>query len=422
MTDQQYIDTISAGGCPHVDTPALDWLTKRGLTFSQSYCPNPVCSPARSAIFSGRTSSETGVISNGKGIPNEMPNLGQWFSAESDYDTVYAGKWHVPKTYTHFIPGFRVITTGIGGQGNVCDTAASRACEGYIRSRTDSSKPFLMVASFLQPHDICEWLRINTDNVEDLRYPELADKLPELPPNFEWDFDEPEAITERRGRSDPARGGWSKLQWRYYLWSYYRHIEMVDAEIGRIFQALEETGRADETLILFTSDHGEGLAQHQMVRKSFLYETGCKVPLIVSWPGHIPEGHTDPNHVVSGLDIFPTFCDYAGIGTPENMRGRSLRTIMEDSSKDWNPFIVTECSANTGRMVRTDRYKYITYEDDPIEQLFDLIDDPFENKNLATLSKFASVAKDHRKLLNDWEDRLFPHDRVTNAATWRTTG
>ena len=171
ITDQQHIDTIAAGGCRHVRTPALDRLKTRGVSFTESYSTNPVCSPARSSIFTGRASSETGVHVNNLPIRSDIPNLGQWFSQETDYETVYAGKWHLPRSFTNDIPGFKVINTGIGGFGYLCDTVTSRACEGYLRNRSQS-RPFLMVASFLQPHDICEWLRLNTKDPVQLRYKE----------------------------------------------------------------------------------------------------------------------------------------------------------------------------------------------------------------------------------------------------------
>jgi arylsulfatase A-like enzyme len=417
ITDQQHIDTIAAGGCRHVRTPALDRLKTSGVSFTQSYSANPLCSPARSAIFTGRTSSEATVYVNGRPIRSDIPNLGQWLSQQTDYETFYAGKWHLPRTYTSDIPGFKVINTGIGGFGYLCDTVMSRACESFLRNRS-KSKLFLLVASFLQPHDICEWLRLNMDMPERLRYDELAGELPVLPDNFEFDENEPKNIKQRRLGNEPFKGKWSKQHWRYYLWSYYRNIEYVDAEIGRILQTLENYGYAKDTLIVFTSDHGEGLAHHQMVRKSSLYDEAAKVSLIFSWPGHIPENRTDTTHLVSGMDITPTLCDYAGIKPPKNMRGRSLRPILEGKSVPANNFVVTEVSTNTGRMVRTPSFKYITYKDDSVEQLFDMRTDPGETKNLAASSRYASALAEHRKMLRDWESRLDVPPNAPNTDAW----
>jgi choline-sulfatase len=418
ITDQQHIDTLSSGGCGYVKTPAMDKLKVRGLSFRQSYTPNPVCSPARSSIFTGRCSSETGVYTNGKSIREDIPNIGQWFGKETDYETIYAGKWHLPADFTLDIPGFKVLTSGIPGVGYVSDTVVSRACEGYIRGRSGSSKPLLMVVNFLQPHDICEWLRINTKNPDRLAYPEIAGELPELPDNFNFDPNEPEKVRQLRPQREPLIGKWNERQWRYYLWSYYRNIEMVDAEIGRILEAIEECGEDKDTLIVLTSDHGEGLGSHQTVRKDTLYDESAKVPFLISWPGHISENKNDTKHLVSGLDIMPTLCDYAGVKSPPDMRGRSLRPILEGKSIVWHDFIVSEVLSNSGRMVRTERYKYICFNNDPVAQLFDMQEDPGETKNLAADSRYADKVAEHRRLLKDWEARLNVAADIPQRDAW----
>jgi choline-sulfatase len=417
LTDQQHIDTIAAAGCKYVNTPAMDKLVKRGVSFTESYTNNPVCSPARSAILTGRTSSETGVYTNGKSIRKDIPNLGQWFTQNSGYETVYAGKWHIPRGFTQFIRGFKVINSGIGGQGNVGDTSTSHACCGYLQNRS-KQKPLLMVASFLQPHDICEWLRLNTETPDKLEYPQIADQLPPLPDNFEFDTNEPETIKRKRRSNEAAKGNWTPEHWRYYRWSYYRHIEFVDAEIGRILDTLEDFGYLNDTLIILTSDHGEGMAHHHMVRKSSLYDEAAKVPLVLSWPGRIPANRRDRKHLVSGLDIVPTICDYASIKTPPDMRGRSLRAVLESKSADSHEYIVSEVSSNTGRMVRTQGYKYIAYKDDACEQLFDMKKDPGETKNLAASSKYESILKEHRDILAQWERQLDVSPNVPHRDTW----
>jgi arylsulfatase A-like enzyme len=420
-TDQQHIDTIAAGGCPHVRTPALDRIKRSGVGFMQSYSANPVCSPARSAVFTGRTSCETSVYKNGIPIRSDIPNIGQWFSQHTDYETFYAGKWHLPRTYTSNIRGFKVINTGIGGFGYLCDTAMSRACEGFLRNRS-KSKPFLLVASFMQPHDICEWLRLNMNNPGKLRYPELAGELPGLPDNFQFDKNEPQSTKRRRLGNEPFKGNWDEEHWRYYRWSYYRHIEHLDAEIGRILSALEDRGYIRDTLIVLTSDHGEGMGHHQMVRKSSFYDEAARVPLLFSWPGHIVENKTDAIHLASGLDMVPTLCDYAGVKSPANMRGVSLRSILEGDGGERRDCIVSEGNTNTGRMLRTQNFKYIKYVDDPVEQLFDMTNDPGETKNLAADSHHVSALAEHRKLLAGHESRLDVPRDVPHTEFWRARG
>jgi len=418
ITDQQHIDTIAAAGCAHLRTPAMDRLAARGTLFTQSYSANPLCSPARAAIFTGRTSCEAGVYKNGLPIRADIPNLGQWLADQAGYETVYSGKWHVPRSFTSFIPGFTVINTGIGGQGNIGDTCASLACEGYLRNRS-RAKPFFMVASFLQPHDICEWLRLNSSHLDSLPYPGLRDQLPPLPANFGFDPDEPAAITMRRLGNEGARNEWTPEQWRYYIWSYYRHVEMVDAEVGRVLQALDDNGYADSTVVVFTADHGEGTAHHQMTRKNQLYDEAARVPFIISWPGRMPQGRTDDEHLITGMDIAPTLCDCAGVKPPPRMRGKSLRPLLEGRDKQWHSHIVAEVHVNTGRMVRTPRYKYIRYVDDPVEQLFDMAADPGELTNLVRDSRHGDALREHRKLLRQWERGLDVAPKTPNADKWR---
>ncbi len=404
MTDQQTLDTISAAGCSEISTPALDRLVERGTYFTHSISPNPLCSPARSSILTGRTSCEAGVYQNGRPIRSEIPNLGQWLSEQAGYEAVYAGKWHLPGSATHFIPGFRVLTPGIPGQGHLGDSAISSACEAWLHNRKGID-PFVMVASFVQPHDICQWLRLNSRRMDETLIESIAQQLPPLPENHGFDQHEPEAVVSRRAGNEGVRNNWSEQQWRYYLWSYYRHVEMVDAEIGRILTALEASGHAGDTLVVFTSDHGEGCGHHQMTRKNFLYEESLAVPLIVSLPGKVPAGRVD-THVASGLDIMPTICDYVGVAPPRMMRGRSLRPLLEGERAIWREFCVSEVNGNTGRALRTDRFKYITYVDDPVEQLFDMEEDPGEMRNLARNPSHADILADHRTLLREWERHL----------------
>lgn len=399
MTDQQAIATISANGCEYINTPAMDHLARTGVSFQESHSSNPLCSPDRSCMVTGRMASETGVVVNNRGIRSDIPNIGQWLG-ERGYESVYAGKWHVPQSFTTNIPGFNVICTGLGGLGNLGDSAVSRACEGFLRSRRGGD-PFLLVASFLQPHDICQWVSMHTKPPDALPYPELKGELPPLPDNFEFDPREPKPVARRPSR----RWGWPEWQWRYYVWSYYRHVEMVDAEIGRVVQALEDSGQRENTVVVFTSDHGEGMGQHQMVTKNYLYESALKVPLLWSRPGQIAEGARDDTHLVSAVDIVPTICDYAEIETPPRMVGRSLRPWLEGNAAPAPEFVAAEVT-RTGRTIRTARHKYITYEGDPVEQFFDMRADPGETRNLAGEQAHAGTLEEHRKLLRDWEARL----------------
>ncbi|MHC4565631.1 MAG: sulfatase family protein, partial [Planctomycetota bacterium] len=242
------------------------------------------------------------------------------------------------------------------------------------------------------------------------------------PDNFQFDESEPQSTRKRRLGNEPFKGNWDVEHWRYYRWSYYRHIEHLDAEIGRILTALEHRGLIKDTLVVLTSDHGEGMGHHQMVRKSSFYDEAARVPLLFSWPGHIVEDKTDEVHLASGLDLMPTLCDYAGIRLPANMRGVSLRPILEGGSGEPRECIVSEGNNNTGRMLRTRSFKYIKYVDDPVEQLFDMKNDPGETRNLAANSRYAQAMAEHRRLLTGHETRLAVPGDIPHAEFWRKRG
>jgi arylsulfatase A-like enzyme len=405
FTDQQHIDTISALGCRDIHTPGMDRLAREGVSFTQSYCPSPVCGPCRAAVYSGRMPSEIGVTTNGDRPDPAIPLMGDWFRDHGGYETLYMGKWHVPQYITSKVPGFEVLFCGNGGPGTLADSSYTFAAESFFKNYS-GSKPFIMAINYMQPHDICEWLRLNRLGHDALPFPELESQLPDLPGNFTIPELEPEMVAERRRRNEGAYTGWDDMHWRYYRWAYYRHVEMVDAEIQRVIQGLETSRHCENTLIVFSSDHGEGMGHHMTVRKSLLYDQTARVPLILHWPGRIRRNHVNRKDLVSGVDILPTLCDFAGIPAPPKHRGRSLRPFLESDGKAGHDFITSEISGNRGQMFRTGRYKYITYHDDPVEQLFDMETDPGETQNLARDSRFTSALEDHRAGFKDWVQSL----------------
>ena len=403
ISDQQGLDTFSSLNIPHVHTPNLDRLKARGTFFRQSYSVNPICSPARSSLFTGRMPSETGVIHNGLAIRSDLPNLGQWL-AQNGFRTVYAGKWHLPNGYTTSIAGFEVLPAGLLLRGTVGDATVARACEGFLRNYA-SDRPFFMVASFLQPHDICSWIERHRRTLKTLPLQGIEDQLPGLPPNMDARPPEPEKARIAR------RPQWNALNWRYYLWSYYRMVEEVDREIGLLLDALQDTGLDENTLIIFTSDHGEGRGRHGSVLKNFLYEEAVKVPLVISFPAHLNENRIS-DRLVSTPDIAPTICDFAGLPAPPGSRGRSLKPLLLGKNFNDRGFVVAEVMRDQGRMIRNERFKLIAYRNDPQIQLFDLQNDPWETQNVAGEARFAAELKALKKELENWEKTL---DLAPNA-------
>ncbi|NLX97438.1 MAG: sulfatase-like hydrolase/transferase [Rhodopirellula sp.] len=405
ISDQLGLDAIAAHGCTDARTHNIDRLISRGTTFIESHSSSPVCSPARSSMMTGCMPVETGVISNDRPIHPSRPNLGQWFS-EADYETVYCGKWHLPGGYPTEIPGFHVLPVG-GGQGDIVDGYCSRACEAYLHQRS-KDQPFLLVSSLLQPHDICYWAIQGKLLVPpELPFPGVSNRLPSLPPNLHVRPKAPEKLDRIKYES------FSDDQWRYYLYIYYRQVEMVDADVGRMLDALEDTGQADNTVVLFTSDHGDGRGRHQHVSKWYPYDEAAKVPLVVSCPGRLAEGCEDRTHLVSGIDIMDTFCDLAGTAPPKTS-GRSLLPLLEQCSVAWREFVASEHFID-GRMLRTERFKYVRFPGDPVEQLFDMQADPWETNNLYQDPQYATVVEDHRRMLARWEKSLDPVEPTGEA-------
>ena len=238
-------------------------------------------------------------------------------------------------------------------------------------------------------------------------------QLPALPDNFERDPDESEFITICRRRTHYGNEAnwtteWDEIDWRRYIDAYYQLVERVDGEVGRVLDALREAGLEDDTLVVLTSDHGEGMAAHKWVVKLMLYDEAAAVPFIMRYPGGVPSGQVDAQHLVSGIDLVPTVCDYAGVACPDTVTGVSLRSAVEqdDPGRD---YLVCQLSPDTkrlemkGRMMRTDRFKYLVFsEGNNPEMFFDMADDPGEKVNLIAHSDFQGEVARHRVLLQNW--------------------
>lgn len=421
FTDQQTYRAMSCAGNPHLSTPAMDRLANEGVRFENAYCTSPVCGPARGTLVTGRMPHQTGVEWNGQSLKPDIPHMGHIFQ-EHGYRAVWAGKWHLPESYPlragskqKEIDGFEMLPFYDSsknwpewGYGDVTDGPLADAVVDFLQQPQE--KPFLLSVSFCNPHDCCYLTR------RPERYPnadEIDGPLPPLPDNYAIRPDEAEFTMEKRqqdhyGDELLLSKDWSEPEWRAYLWNYYRMTERVDAEVGRVLQALDESGMAENTLVLFTSDHGDGVASHRWTAKLSLFEESVRIPYIVRYPKHVPSGRVN-THLVSQLDVLPTFCDYAGIPALPSWQGASLRTIINNPNAKRRDYLVTELAddikdkSRKGRMVRSARYKYNIYSHGARnEELFDLQDDPGEMKNLAYEASMQDVVKQHREWLKEW--------------------
>ncbi len=421
FTDQQSRFAMSAYGNGFVHTPHMDSLAENGVRFENSYCTAPVCGPSRSSFVTGLMPHQTGVLYNEMGIHDGIPTMGDIFR-DSGYHTAWAGKWHLPASYPEVrwrqggpqyiedatIPGFEYLPTPKGTQfrlGSQTDTHVTANAIEFLRRRHD--RPFLLGVSLHNPHDVCWTVRERLGKA-----PEHV-ILPPLPSNFAIDPGEPEFITACRKRETYGpemqfTKDWDENRWRVYLRRYYSLTEEVDREIGQILEALRIQGLEEDTLIVFTSDHGEGMAAHHWVVKLMLWEEVAGVPMIVSWKGVINPG-VNTVHLVSGMDVLPTLCDYAGLSSVPRMTGMSMRPYVETMSKAGRDFIVTQLYPDpakkemTARMVRTRRHKYIAFTTGGKKEiLFDRDIDPGETRNLAFAAEMRGEVLRHRAYLRDW--------------------
>mgnify|MGYP001600264770 CR=1 FL=1 len=228
---------------------------------------------------------------------------------------------------------------------------------------------------------------------------------PPLPPNHEVTENEPEALTslDWRPHRGLVRANWTEKDWRMHRWAYARLTERVDAEIGRVLEALRDTGLERDTVVVFTSDHGDLDAAHRLEQKSMPYEECVRVPFIVSGRGVTRGGAVDREHLVSsGLDLIPTLCDYAGVQLPGQSLGKSVRRLAEGAtSEDWRTHLVVE--NQQFRMLHLGRTKYVAYDHGRRrEHYMDLEKDPGETRNFAGDAAYEAQVREGRRLLKEW--------------------
>jgi len=398
MTDQQSYNMMSCMGNKWLSTPNMDKIANTGYRFDKTYCVNPVCMPSRFSLLTGHYASEVGVKENTQAYDKARvqaiaaeDGLGMIFR-KAGYETLYSGKTHLYGTKDLSEYGFKINNTDpYDGPAIYAEQILSDI------GRDKNSKPFLLFLSFLNPHDIC--YKAGMDN----RYPaglpeanvrETARLLsfqktltPEtyrkqIPPKAAnpapINNEHPDMVS-----MDISSRGWNDDQLDLYNWMYHRLTESVDFQIGRVLTALRNAGLEENTILVFTSDHGDMNGSHGLILKNVLFEECQRVPFIFSGKG-IKSNFVDKSTLVcNGLDFIPTICDLAGIEVPKGLPGISLMPLLTGTGK--NPerkYIVTE--DYNGFQITDGRYKYTIYElpGNP-EILTDLKTNPGETINYA---------------------------------------
>lgn len=408
MTDQQSAAAMSCAGTAEVKTPNMDRLAAHGVRFENAYCGMPLSGPTRSAMFTGYMPSEIGTIENGIAIPDSLQEhtLGSLMT-EGGYYCAYAGKWHantvsLPSEYSF---GFHRLS--MNG-----DIGLAESCVEFLRSKPET--PFFLVASFTNPHNICEYARHQHTPYATVEEPPL-EECPNLPANFAVNPYDASVLAFEKKQSYalyPSQD-FTPDDWRRYRNAYFRLVEAVDAEIGKIVDEIDRQDLWKNTVIIFTSDHGDGCGAHQWNQKTVLYEEVANIPFIVCLPGSKNGGKVLPQLVNNAVDLMPSVCDWAGIDMPAGRQGVSFRGIAESGlpEKPHQKYVVTETNFNQtsgtlGWMVRTPHYKYVLYDKGKYrEQLFDMDKDRGEMQNLAVEAGYAQVLEEHRQMLKEWLEK-----------------
>lgn len=403
FTDQQRWDTTGAHGNPTGLTPNFDTMAQRGTHVFNTFTCQPVCGPARSCLQTGLYATQTTVFRNGLALPSDAKTLAHHFS-EAGYQTGYIGKWHladgdpVPAHqqggYEYWLGSNTLEFTSrpyhtvmYDGEGNAVKLPGYRvdalmdAAIRYIDAHQDH--PFYLFLSFLEPH--------HQNHVDDYVAPDGYR----------------ERYTGKWIPPDLAALGGSTHQ---HIGGYYGLVKRLDEALGRLLDALKSLGLEDDTVVLFTSDHGCHFKTRNSEYKRSCHESSIRVPTALWGPGF--DGGGQIRQLVSLVDLPPTLLDAAGLPVPEEMMGRSILPLLRGETDAWPEEVFLQISeSQVGRAVRTQRWKYSVYApegdggQDPSadhyveEYLYDLQADPHELTNLVGLQSHQEVSAALRERL-----------------------
>ena len=416
LTDQQRWDSCGCYGSPMDLTPNLDAMAQRGTRLEHCFSANPVCGPQRASLQTGQYPTEVDVHRNLTDGTGDSPiravetTLADAFN-EAGYRTGYVGKWHLADTRLEPVPtelrgGYddywiaadALEHTSHAYEGTLFDEddepieftdryrvdAVTDYVERVVRDAVTHPEPFFLFASILEPHHQNDRDTFDAPDGYAERYAN-----PWVPPD----------LRDRPG------------DWFEELPDYYGCIRRIDECLGRLLTLLDETRIADDTVVLFTSDHGCHFRTRNWEYKRSCHDASIRVPAVLQGPGF--DGGGTVSDLVSLLDIPPTLLDAAGIDVPERMQGESVRPIVDGSEDGRDAVFVQVSESAVERTLRTDRWKYSVYapEADPIDDpssdtyveryLYDLRADSHEGINLVGRSDYRDVADDLRDRLVD---------------------
>lgn len=391
MTDDQRWDGMSCAGNPVIKTPNMDRIAEGGVRFTNMFVTTSLCGPSRASILTGKYVHNHGVRRNGMSIPMEQKTFLEILK-EAGYETAFIGKWHnrdrAENRGLDYYFGFKgqgrynnpIVSENFGPdteyKGHVSDVLADHTIK-YLEM--EHEKPFCLLLWFKAPHRSWHPAERFKGLYKDIKMPE--------PATFHDTYEgKPDAVKN----ADMKIGDFKDVpDLDTFLKDYYRCIVGVDENVGRVLDALDSLGYEDNTVVLYTGDNGFFLGEHHFFDKRLMYEESIRVPLLVKYPKMIKPGTTNEEMVLN-VDFAPTILALAGAPIPETMDGESFKPLLRGKETLWREDFLYEYyeypavhMVRKNRGVRTKRWKYIHYFEEPQEfELFDLQNDPHEMHNL----------------------------------------
>ncbi len=457
FTDDHCEQALSAYDDSRMSTPHLDRIAKTGMKFTKCYVTNGICGPSRAVIQTGKHSHLNGFVRNGNtfdGSQQTFPKL----LREVGYQTAVIGKWHLkstPQGFDHFDvligqgPYYNppMLTGDIKAEptkeentGYTTDIIRDKAL-AWLKEDRDEEKPFMLMFQHKAPHrnwqpgpKYLTWLddktipepetlfddysnraspaanqtmEIKTHlNVRDLKLQAPNNLTPEQKAAWDAAYDpKNEAYLAKKDSMTEKE----IIQWKYqrYVKDYLRCVKSVDDSVGDVLDYLEESGLAENTVVIYSSDQGWYLGEHGWFDKRWMYEESLRTPLLVSWPGVVKPG-SECDHIASNLDFAQTFLDIAGVDSPSDMQGESLVPLFKgEQPKDWRQSFYYHYYEFPGAHsvarhygVTNGQHKLIHYYQLNEWELFDLAKDPNEMNSVHGQTDYDQVQKDLEKELS----------------------
>ena len=444
FSDDHAYQSISAYDSIVNKTPNLDRIANEGMRFDRAFVTNSICGPSRAVVLTGKYGHLNGFVRNGNTFNGHQQTVSKLLQ-QSGYETAVIGKWHLKSTpvgfdYYHVLigqgpyynPPMKTTDGPVNHVGYTTEIITDQTLK-YLKQRRDPDKPFFLMYQHKAPHR--NWQpgpnEINNYNNETIPEPiTLFDDykgrtsaarnqemtVKEHLTRFDLKLDPPRNLTPEQLKVwndayDEKNAELEKLnlegddliRWKYqrYVKDYLRCIDSVDKNVGRVLDYLEESGLAENTIVIYTSDQGWYLGEHGWYDKRWMYEESFRTPLMVRWPGKIKPGTVNTDMVMN-LDFAQTFLDIAGADQPDDMQGASMKPVFEGNTPDdWRKSVYYHYYEFPGAHsvakhngVRTERYKLINFYENKEWELFDLKEDPNELNSVYDDPDYADIKKD----------------------------